>query len=81
MKLKICLSLLLGVILCFGNFIYFQAQGVIEGSAAVNQVDDSAVSYTVSRAISGGSFYHFFVIAMILLLFLVWIFPTSKKEN
>ncbi len=79
MKIRIALT----AVLLFGfttiTAIYNIMRAPIEGAAAVHQLNDSAVEYSISREVAMGHFNKFAWLSLLIILGLIWVPVIIKK--
>jgi len=72
MKLRIALTVLVLILLLCCNVVYNNMQGPIEASIAVNQIEDSNVTYAVSQKVAEGKLPFVWNYGGIILLCFLW---------
>jgi len=76
MKTKIIVSIIILILMLFSNSIYEEIQGPIESQIAVQQLEDSTLTYSLSRAIATKSLIINSINLMgFLIILFIWIKP------
>ena len=82
MKVRIIATIVILLSLFMFNGIYNKSTGVLESAVAVNQVNDSAIDYTVAKEVALGSIVKIPITISSILLLWIWLpFLLKEKEG
>ena len=79
MKFKVVLTVIVLLMIAGLNTVFYAAQGPVESSIAVKQLEDSAASYTAAQKVAEGHLPKVWNIGGCVLLGLMWA-PTVVRK-
>lgn len=81
MSIKFKLTVIAMAIWTFIVYLYHFIQGPLESKIAVNQLDDSVISYALSQNLSQGSMLTWVAVLFIIIIALIWIPPMMHHKQ